>query len=696
MAKISERVEGTIENWRDKYNSPLKKFLSEIIGIGLETGMDIAGKAAAPLITPIIEEAEKSGQIPPALKDILSELKNPQGEISAVFGGAAGGTAVGGIISSTIGAHLKLLEYYTLRAAKPYRFQPQVSIAALQRDAMTEDEFQNETDDLGFTVRRREQLRELAEQRLDPNSVITAWRRYPEVIEQYLKDLEDTGWTKDRIEVLKKATEYYPAPADLVNWQAKEVFEPEMVKKYGLEDELGGIEREPFYRAGMTDEQIRNYWVAHWQHPSFSQIVEMLRRGLLTEQDVYDWYRLVEIPPYWRDALTEITFEIPTRVDIRRFWEMGTINETRLRELYTAHGYKGQNLEDYILWTKIYTQFPDLIARFKNGWLTEAEVKAELVRLGMGETLADEFIQTKVKNVSPERVAAERDLTKAEIYKGVKKGVITWDDGLNLLVDMGYDAAEAEFILLINVPPEETQEGETVRTLTKADILGALRSGTIDSEEAITRLVAVNYTATDATFLVDIYIRQIRELAKSDIVAAFKKDAITEADALGRLDNLGYSDDDAAILLTAAPEPEAVTKQRALTKADITKGVRDGILTREEGYSLLLDLGYSEEDATYLLELVPEASAQSPHTFGDFQRITQGYRKAVGLSNIDIPKKIILAEQNVARLRATIADMKAKGVREGETSSLEGELAAASAALLKLREELNTKNKSGV
>ncbi len=244
---------------------------------------------------------------------------------------------------------------------------------------------------------------------------------------------------------------YYPSPAELVNWQAKEVFEPAMITKYGLDAELGGLERDAFYKAGMNDEQITNFWRAHWEHPAWTAIVEMLHRGQMTEADVRDWFRLVEIPPFWRDKMINVSWAVPTRVDVRRFWDMRTITEARLREIYEHRGYHGKDLDDYVLWTKVYTEFPSLMARYKNGWVTTGEVESELVRLGMPADRAKTMIEEKIKKEAAGRTTKERDLTKAEIVKGVKKEVITLDQGQELLEDMGYDADEAEYILAINI-----------------------------------------------------------------------------------------------------------------------------------------------------------------------------------------------------------------------------------------------------
>ncbi|GAH56541.1 unnamed protein product, partial [marine sediment metagenome] len=36
------------------------------------------------------------------------------------------------------------------------------------------------------------------------------------------------------------------------------------------------------------------------------QIIEMLHRGIITEQDVKDWFPLVEIAPFWAENLIKI------------------------------------------------------------------------------------------------------------------------------------------------------------------------------------------------------------------------------------------------------------------------------------------------------------------------------------------------------------------------------------------------------
>lgn len=414
--------------------------------------------------------------------------------------------------------------------------------------------------------------------RLDPLTAIRAyWREF--ISEDYLQEiLAEQGWSDEDIKTLQNVSHFYPAPADLVHWQAREVFEESMVERYGLDDEFEAIAKEPFFKAGMTEEQIRNFWRAHWEHASWIQVVEMLRRGQLTEEEIKDWFRLVEIPPFWREKLINISYAVPTRVDVRRWWDMRTIDEDRLREVYAWQGYHGKDLDDYVLWTKVYVAFPDLISRFKNGWITEEDVRSELTALGMPDDRVQEMIETKIKAVAPERVEEGRNLAKGDIIKGVKKGVIEVAEGMELLQDIGFDEDEAQFIFDINIAPVED-----IPTIIKE-----------------------------------------RNLTKADILNAIKKDVLSINDGRNMLLGLGYDSQEADILIL----------------------VKLGLTTPETAPTL--------------------AASASPSTYAGFKRVTQQYRKTLGLSYSEIPKELVAANKILRDAKADLAEARERKVKESE------------------------------
>lgn len=291
--------------------------------------------------------------------------------------------------------------------------------------------------------------------RLPPDIVFRlAWKLHKgeSIPEELLGDLRDQGFDQGRIEKGLEASKVVPTPSDIIAFLAHEVFEPDMVKKYGLDEEFEAIDQEPALKIGLDEATLKLYWRNHWQHTSFTQMIQLRRREIITDEDVWEWFRLVEIPPYWRDKLIELIWTVPTRIDTRRFWDMGTIDEPRLRQLYTAFGYQGQNLEDYVLWTKVYVAFPDLIARYKNGWIDEETVRSELAELGMPAERVETMWQTKFKKAaSPERVESTRQLTRALIIKGAKKLDLEEEETIQRLRDIGYGLKEAQFIYKVEV-----------------------------------------------------------------------------------------------------------------------------------------------------------------------------------------------------------------------------------------------------
>ncbi|MBA7709344.1 hypothetical protein ES703_118259 [subsurface metagenome] len=289
---------------------------------------------------------------------------------------------------------------------------------------------------------------------LGVDQVLALWLR-GELPEDVKDDgLAILGYPPELRAWLTKLSDWIPFASIITEWVAKEVYEPEMIERYGLGAEFPTAQLPQYYKAGVNREQALNFWMAHWEHPSWTQITEMLHRGHLTPEQVYDWYRLVEIPPYWRDLLTKISYSPYTRVDARRMWDMGVLEDDALLTAYKDIGYDDEHAANMVLWTKVYVTLPDLVARYRNGWIKAEDVVKEIVALGMKKDRAEWLYSTKFKKIGAERTAAERDLTATDIIMGVKKGVITWADGIELLMDLGYDEEEANFKLAVRIETE--------------------------------------------------------------------------------------------------------------------------------------------------------------------------------------------------------------------------------------------------
>lgn len=339
---------------------------------------------------------------------------------------------------------------------------PTELIAMARLNAIKDDRYFDLMRLNGYSRNMASQMFEGARAHANESVLITLLRRGDITPEQFETEMDKAGWSHDAQQLLLLATQFYPSPQDLVTWLAREVYEPKMVEQYGLDNELVESMYPPFAKAGVNEEQVKNYWRAHWQHASWTDVQRFLHWGQLgddgqpigipfTEQQASDWFRLVEIPPFWRDYFTSTAFRPYTRVDIRRMWDLGVVEDKEVIEAYQREGYNLEHARNLLTFAKVERQLPELQKRYRNGWITKEELLSELETFSLKPERVQGIYQRTIKADSAERVAKDKELTKAEIVKGVKKEVITREAGQTMLERLGYDADEARYILNINI-----------------------------------------------------------------------------------------------------------------------------------------------------------------------------------------------------------------------------------------------------
>lgn len=470
MTTAGERFTQWIDNTASDFADRFKGWFAGVLTWFLELFMDVMGKAASPFLKPFVEKMESYGNIPPELQPILDEIKNPTKQVSAIFAQSAGGALIGGAINKILDTVLLPLAYGMNQLTRNVIPDVTQSIAIWLRNQFTDKELNERLSWLGFNDNDIDRLKSLTEIRFDPTNAIRLWRRFNTQWGKYLDDLKQQGWNDERIEALKDATKEFPSLQDVINFYAKEAFEPDMIVRYGLGDEMPPYEGTLFEQLGVPSEVASMYWYAHWIHPAFREVTEMLHRGLITDEDVYQWYRVVEIPPYWRDKLTTLSWDLPNRIELRMMARYGLVDKSFLVEQLGMVGLHEEYRDvaaDMMLAMGIRT---DLSTRFSKGWLTPETVKSELEASGLSAAVQERMYQWIIQNTGGDRIQSETNLTKSEIYTGVKKGVISWGEGIELLQDHNLTKEEAEFILQIRVgalegSPDTYQEFKKITQL---------------------------------------------------------------------------------------------------------------------------------------------------------------------------------------------------------------------------------------
>lgn len=422
----------------------------------------------------------------------------------------------------------------------------------------------------GFNTDWSERFFQRTHTLLGAYDVITAERRGIIPADQASAELTRLGFDADRQAVMRKVTLFYPSAQDLILWQAREVFEPDSVERYGLLDEVNLLEREPFYKAGIDDTQIENYWKAHWQHPSWNQVTEMLFRGVLNMdksmpspptspeqweqrtaegfEAIYDYYRLVEVPPFWRDRMTHITHTPLTRVDVRRMFRLGVLDENGVYTAYRILGYDDTNARLMVEFTIKYESGEDvgltrasIISAYKMGMVTDDELPDYLKRLDYAPAVVDFWVSMAQYEKAQEII----DEAVTDLRERMEVGDISWDDFQAELTRMDLPESYLQSIL----DKEQRNIAKQRKIPTPTDLRDWLVLGIIDESYFTSQLRLRHYKDDDIQhYLEEINLTRDTGERKYLAISVYQrwlgKDIMDITDFETVAKEMGYSEDD--------------------------------------------------------------------------------------------------------------------------------------------------------
>lgn len=377
-----------------------------------------------------------------------------------------GGIVIGGLGSSALGPVGDLVTHQANKIFRTRLLTPEQLIVAYRRKILREKVvYRVEATPEGVLLKH---LLYVPEGLFALFLIKKGWRLVEKKLtsEEVLREeLAKWGYSEEDINRLLKITEYFPSPSDLITFAVREVYTPEIVEKFGMALEIPEKFLEEAEKAGLPKEQAENYWKAHWVLPSATQGYEMLHRlhpdlvkffikrwesmGFVSHEEYEKWrtekgftgsyedyvveklgfsledmkrlLKVLDVMPYWRDRLAAISYIPFTRVDLRRMWDLRLITKEELVNRYMELGYTKEDAEKLALFAIAVSAATDLRRMYTKGQISVEGVRAELLRIGIPRERVEEWVKTIVKVDKPERLQKERDLTKAEVLKGVKK-----------------------------------------------------------------------------------------------------------------------------------------------------------------------------------------------------------------------------------------------------------------------------------
>lgn len=187
------------------------------------------------------------------------------------------------------------------------------------------------------------------------------------------------------------------------------------------------------------------------------------------------------------------------------------------------------------------------------------------------------------------------------VQHAIAHNAISHDDAVRVVMESGYSKDDATWI----VAAGSAQSANSQHTKVVSAIESLYEDNIISSQDAIGALKAQGLTAADAE--VAVTAAEFRREAKittqvlGSIRSRYVGHKINRNAASGLIDGIGVPSQQRDTLLSLW-DVEQAANTRTLTEAQIVKAVAKQLITDQEGLARLMGIGYSQGDATLLLE----------------------------------------------------------------------------------------------
>lgn len=405
-------------------------------------------------------------------------------------------------------------------------------IALYHRERITSTEYFDRMREQGYDETTAQNFLAASYSLLTPENYVTLLHRDILSEDNVNKNLSLLGYSAEQANLLKKIAEFYPSVGDLITFAVREVFTTETAAKYGQFQDIPEDFIKESHKVGLSDENARRYWAAHWNLPSITQGFEMFHRDIIDEDGIKELLKSLDVMPYWREKLMQMSYSPLTRVDVRRMYGTGTLSKDEVYDNYRYFGYSPDNAQ----------KMTDFTIKYENGDSLQlnrsAIVKAYKLGIISDDKLLDylnelydspEIARFYYDIARTEKQNDELEAKKKSITDRFLKGDTTIDKARTELTEAGYPAPYIDN----TVEELKNSKGVKVKLPSKTDLENWLKLGVIDEDYYTNTMLDTGYRQQDIEyFLTEIALEkdtsERRFLSQSVYVRWLKKGIITE------------------------------------------------------------------------------------------------------------------------------------------------------------------------
>jgi hypothetical protein len=379
-----------------------------------------------------------------------------------------------------------------------------------------------------------------------------------------------TGLKSSEVDLYMGLVKPIPGAGDLVRFGIREAYSDAVSAKFGYDaDYPPGFEQD-MGRLGYDPVWAKRFWRAHWDLPSPTMGYEMLHRGIIDSATLDLLLRVLDYPQYWREKLTQLSYNPLTRVDTRRIFHLGLIDRNQVKRNYLDLGYNEQKAE----------------------WLTQ-------------------FAETLEEDDGSSRIAAHKTVTTSMILSAYSKAILTQSEATTRLQALGYKDDDIALMLALEDAKNVIEHTPDFEKEYRSDIKGlverAYSKRILDRPTAIQILETAGISDKEADYAltVDDLIKseQYQERMLTRIQKFYTERVYSRQDVVAQLGQLNVA---------------GAMQTELLAEWDVDRENRTGHLSRSQYddlyYLKVIDLdtykekmrqlGYTEESVTYLATLL--------------------------------------------------------------------------------------------
>lgn len=373
-------------------------------------------------VQPILDDILEVEGLPPSVRHLITQLTGTEPiSLTLILVGVAS-AAMMGVVSGVITPVSRVVSQWIDAGVESRRADPSVAWTMTWRSPEHAAELMRHMKQMGWNETIIEAWRQVIIPRLSPVDLFAV--EHLEGLGEGPADSElaARGYQTGDVSKMRTLSQFRPGPQDLIRMAVREAWRDDIAERWGYDADFPPEFADWMGRLGDADGWAQRYWRAHWDLPGLNTVLDMLYRvPEFTLDDLDTYLRIQDVPATWRDYMKRVAFREYTRVDTRRMYKAGVLDESAVLKSYLAQGYDEEhagNLTAFVIADATEEDREatksDILSGYNTGILSESEAVEWLQEIGYPPDVAGYLIEReaakRAKKLKARQVKATRNL----------------------------------------------------------------------------------------------------------------------------------------------------------------------------------------------------------------------------------------------------------------------------------------------